>query len=123
MRWPFARRSRQQPQPQASPQTGLDRETLRQLAKAGGNLSLPTEIVNYLYVPDEASAKQAASELLAASYRVEVRPAAVRPSWLTLAKIDMVPSSDNIRMIRQRFEALASQLGGEYDGWEAAVTN
>ena len=42
---------------------------------------------------------------------------------LTLAKIDMVPSSDNITMIRQMFEALASQLGGEYDGWDAAVTN
>ena len=35
----------------------------------------------------------------------------------------MVPRSDNITMIRQRFEALAFQLGGEYDGWEAAVTN
>jgi len=40
-----------------------------------------------------------------------------------LAKIDVIPSSDNITMIRQRFEALASQVGGEYDGWEAAVTN
>ncbi|TMF93821.1 MAG: ribonuclease E inhibitor RraB [Chloroflexi bacterium] len=84
---------------------------------------LPTEIINYLYVPDEARGRRAASELLEAGYRVEVRPAATRPSWLTLAKIDMVPRSDNITMIRQRFEALASQLGGEYDGWEAAVTN
>ena len=121
MRWPFARRSKQQRQ--GSPQTRLDQETLRHLAKAGGSLSLPTEIINYLYVPDEARGRRAASELLESGYRVEVRPAATRPSWLTLAKIDMVPRSDNITMIRQRFEALASQLGGEYDGWEAAVTN
>ena len=121
MRWLFGRRSNQRAQ--ASPKTELDAETLRHLAKAGGNLALPTEIVNYLYVPDEARATQAGSELVAAGYRVEVRHAATGPLWLTLAKIDLVPSAENIAMIRQRFETLASQLGGDYDGWEAAVTN
>jgi regulator of ribonuclease activity B len=120
MPWPFGSSKKQAP---AESAIALDKETLRQLAKAGGNLSLPTEIVNYLYLPDEIRARQAASELATAGYRVEVRPAAKGPSWLALAKIDMVPSSENVGLVRQRFEGLASQLGGEYDGWEAAVTN
>src|SRR5947199_10208279 len=121
MRGRFARRSKHQRE--GSPQTAVEQETLRDLAKAGANVSRPTEIITYRYDPDEARGRRAAWELLEAGYRVEVRPAATRPSWLTLAKIDVIPSSDNIAMIRQRFEALASQVGGEYDGWEAAVTN
>ena len=114
------------PKQAATPRLSADEVGSRDAAPSGQsrwNLSLPTEIINYLYVPDEARGRRAASELLEAGYRVEVRPAATRPSWLTLAKIDVIPSSDNIAMIRQRFEALASQVGGEYDGWEAAVTN
>jgi hypothetical protein len=53
---------------------------------------------------------------------VEVRPAATGSNWLALARIDLVPSAQNIQMLRERFEALAARSGGDYDGWEAAVT-
>jgi hypothetical protein len=36
--------------------------------------------------------------------------------------MDLVPSSENIELLRNRFEGLATKFGGEYDGWEAAVT-
>ena len=101
----------------------LDALTRQHLAKAGGDLNKPTDVVNYLYLPDEPKAQQAAAELRAAGYAVEVRPAATGNNWLARANIDMVPSHENIALIRERFEALASRLGGEYDGWEAAVTN
>jgi len=34
----------------------------------------------------------------------------------------MVPSAENIAQMRALLERLANQLGGDYDGWEAAVT-
>jgi hypothetical protein len=34
----------------------------------------------------------------------------------------MVPSPENIKLLRSRFEGLAEKLGGDYDGWEAAVS-
>jgi hypothetical protein len=39
-----------------------------------------------------------------------------------MATIVMVPSTSNIALLRDRFESLAERLGGDYDGWEAAVT-
>jgi len=118
MKWLFGGKSKKQPEDIGT----LDHLTLQQLAKAGGNLAKPTNVINYLYVPDEQLAQEAGSELRQAGYSVEVRPAATGSNWLALAKIDLVPSAENIRLLRQRFETLASRLGGEYDGWEAAVT-
>jgi len=116
MSWLFRGRKKQQ-----SP-SALDKLTLEQLAKAGGNLAMPTEVISYLYVPDEARARAAAGELEQAGYQVKVRTAASGPSWLALATITMVPSEENIALLRGRLESLAARLGGEFDGWEAAVT-
>ncbi len=118
MSWLFRGRKKQ---PAPSKAT-LDQQTLEQLAKAGADLAKPTEVINYLYVPDEARARSAAGELEQAGYHVEVRTAATGPSWLALAKIEMVPSLENIALLRGRFESLAERLSGDYDGWEAAVT-
>jgi Regulator of ribonuclease activity B len=121
MSWLF--RSRKKPPSATAPKASLDQQTLQQLAKAGGNLAMSTNIINYLYLPDEARARTAAAELEQAGYQVEVRRAAQGPLWLALAKIDMVPSPENIALLRDRFETLASRLGGDFDGWEAAVTH
>lgn len=120
MGWLF--RGRKKQQAPSTPKASLDQLTLQQLAKAGGNLAISTEVINYLYLPDEARARAAAGELGQAGYHVEVRTAATGPSWLALAKINMVPSTENVALLRGRFESLAERLGGEYDGWEAAVT-
>jgi hypothetical protein len=100
----------------------LDDQTRRQLASAGGDLAKPTDVVNYLYLPDEARAQQAGADLRAAGFTVEVRPAATGQNWLAKANRDMIPSSENIAQMRTLFENLAIKLGGDYDGWEAVVT-
>ena len=115
----FGRRAKPS-QPQSK--VALDQVTPDHLAKAGGNLSLPTDIVNYLYLAREADARTAGADLASAGYQIDVRRAAAGPTWLVLARIDMVPSAQNIRLVRERFEGLAARFGGEYDGWEAAVT-
>ncbi len=84
---------------------------------------MPTEIHVYLYLPDEAGARIAAGELEPAGYQMVVQPAATGSEWLAKATINMAPSPENIALLRSRFESLASRLGGEYDGWEAAVTS
>jgi len=116
--WLFGRGKKKQVPSKES----LEALTLDQLAKAGGNLAMPTEIVNYLYLPDESRARIAVEELELAGYKVEVRQAAQGPMWLALAKTQMVPSRENIALLRERFESLASRLDGDFDGWEAAVT-
>jgi len=118
MKWLFGKKSDKQP----ANTSALDELTLQQLAKAGGNLQKPTDVVNYLYVPTELVAQKGGRELQQAGFTVEVRPAATGSNWLALARIDLVPSPQNIQLLRERFEALATKLGGEYDGWEAAVT-
>jgi len=100
----------------------LDRRTLQQLGAAGANFGKATDVVNYLYLPTEQLAQAAGAELRQAGFAVEVRPAATGSNWLALARMDLVPSPENIRLLRERFEGLAARLGGEYDGWEAAVT-
>lgn len=101
----------------------LDQATLTQLARAGADLGKATDVVNYLYLPDEARAEEAAVPLRAAGFTVKVRPAATGPNWLARANKDMIPTAANIQEMRSLFEGLASRLGGEYDGWEAAVTS
>jgi len=118
MKWLFGAKN----QKKRSSHDALDKLTLQQLTKAGANLDKPTDVVNYLYLPSEQLAQAAAAELREAGYSVEVRPAATGSNWLALARIDLVPSPENIQLIRDRFEALAAKSGGEYDGWEAAVT-
>lgn len=109
---------------QSRPRQGSDPDAavLHELEKAGADLARPTEIAHYLYVPSEQIAHDGEIELVAAGYRCEVRRAARGPGWLVLAKIDLVPSRDVIAQARGRFEDLATRLGGEYDGWEAAVS-
>jgi hypothetical protein len=52
----------------------LDDHTRRQLASAGGDLAKPTDVVNYLYLPDEARAQQAGGDLRAAGFTVRSDP-------------------------------------------------
>src|SRR5919201_1750213 len=88
----------------ASPsKEALDALTLTQLAKAGADLSRPTEIIHYLYLPTEAQARDAARELEVAGYAVDVRHAAQGSTWLALSKIEEIPSADNIGRSRARF--------------------
>ena len=118
MKWLFGDKSKKR----GPDKNALDKLTLQQLGAAGANLAKPTDVVNYLYLPTEAPAQAAGVELRQAGFSVEVRPAATGSNWLALARMDLVPSPENIKLLRERFEGLAAKFGGEYDGWEAAVT-
>jgi hypothetical protein len=100
----------------------FDRLALAQLARAGDDLTKPTDVVNFIYFPSEVAARSAAAALEPEGYRVNVQRAVMGTKWLTQARVDVVLSPENVASQRARFEDLAMTYGGEYSGWEVAVT-
>jgi hypothetical protein len=107
----------------------LDRAVLRQLEAAGADLSLPTHTICYFYFPTEQAARTAAEELRREGWKTDVHPAPA-PWWKRLlGRRDWSCVADRIDVLEEqsvfdrtdRFNALAARLGGEYDGFEAAV--
>ena len=109
--------------PRPAPDTGaLDALTIQQLANAGADLRLPRETIHYLYVPTEDGAHTAEHALTATGRIIVVRPAATGNQWLVLLTQSMVVSQASMTELRAEIESVSAQVGGEYDGWEAAVT-
>jgi hypothetical protein len=100
----------------------LDAATLKQLRIAGADLAKPTEVINYLYFPKEANAKQAGQELIRAGYRTRSNPSDVTGDYLVVAEVELVLTPENVATLRRTMEDIAARFKGDYDGWEAAVT-
>jgi hypothetical protein len=75
---------------------------------------------HYLYFPKKSNAEKAATHLRERGWTVEVKMGADGENWLALAK-QPAPIEEDIGGIRDELEELADRLGGEYDGWGAAV--
>lgn len=92
---------------------------------------------HFLYFPTEAAAARAATQLQAGGYtdvavrppdsefsEAEEPPPGTRPldrEWQVVASGDTPPPGEPFGDTREHLEALAEELGGEYDGWEMAV--
>ena len=109
-----------------APQTGVkykDLFVMKALSDAGADLSQPREIRYVLYFPDEASAQQAATT--AADITFTEAPAVPTTTddgqWsVVLVRHDVV-DFDSVRDHDDFLTAMAADLGGTYDGWEASV--
>ena len=99
-----------------------DAQVLRALREAGADLTKETEVNFYLYFPIRDAAVRAAESDHTPGFTATVDQGADGKTWLCLISGTMVPSEAAIRTASVRLQALASSLGGEYDGWEAAVT-
>lgn len=75
-------------------------------------------MVHFLYFPSRASAAAASEQLIEWGFVTEVRPAALGDDWLLRAE---APASAQIRG-SDELRTLAEKFGGEYDGWEAPVS-
>jgi hypothetical protein len=105
-----------------------DQQVLEQLRAHGSDLTKPTDIINYLYIPRLADAKNLAEHLSRGGYAVEVRePLGRLPDGTTESRysvvlhITEVPSIANIRRMRRLLNDIAQRFNGDYDGWEAQV--
>ena len=102
-----------------------DKQVLKQLRRLGANLSRPREVIHFLYFPTQVAAEQASHQLRGEGYMIDVRPAANAEEnppnpWVMEARNYVVVDESNVQAMRAKFEALAEDGGGEYDGWEAA---
>jgi regulator of RNase E activity RraB len=98
-----------------------DAETLEELVRAGSDLALPHEIEFFLYLETRAEADAIARQLGTEGFAVEVRPTETDGCWLCLATRTMRPELAQLRLLRDRFTALAETSGGAYDGWGTTV--
>jgi hypothetical protein len=78
-------------------------------------------IRHYLYFSDKANAEKAAQWFQSQGFSVETRLGADGENWLTSVKHPIPTKTEDMEKLRDEMEALAAQLNGEYDGWEATV--
>lgn len=76
---------------------------------------------HYLYFPEKLNAEKAAQWFRSQGFSVEVKLGADGENWLALVKHEAPQKAEEMDNLRNEMEALASQLDGEYDGWELAV--
>ena len=107
---------------EAPPPPELDRLSLKQLRRGGADLSRPRHILHFLYFADEEAARAAGEVLSVGAYEVEVNPPDEQVAeWVVRAETTRVIDETTVSVYRRFFEQVASEHGGEYDGWEAAT--
>jgi hypothetical protein len=76
---------------------------------------------HYLYFPQKFNAEKAGQWFRSRGLSVEVRRGADGKNWLALVMHKPFKTEEEMNKLRGEMEALASELEGEYDGWELAV--
>ena len=110
-----------------SPETGLkykDLALLGQLLQAGADLRQPRHALYFLYFASEDLANQGAVDGRAGGYTCDVRePMPEHPDqWsLVCERPDAMLDIEGVNAADDLFQGIADRLGGEFDGWEAAV--
>jgi hypothetical protein len=110
-----------------SPETGLkykDIALLGQMLKQGADLNQPRHALYYLYFGSRDAAEAAAGDGRGSGYGCEVRdPLPAYPGqWSVVCeRPDAVLDIAGVRAADDLFQGIADRLGGEFDGWEAAV--
>jgi hypothetical protein len=110
-----------------SPKTGLkykDIELLGQMLKNGADLTKPRHALYYLYFGSREIAEVGAVDGRAAGYSCEVRepmPGYAGQWSLVCERPDAILDPGGVRLADDLFQGIANRLGGEFDGWEAAV--
>lgn len=101
----------------------LDEVVISQLAKAGSDLVKPHNIDFFLYFPNRELAEQAKSLIHREnpSYEIIVKDSVQKGIILCEIHAQLVPTIANLKDAGKKFTEIASNLGGQYDGWGAEV--
>ena len=98
-----------------------DGQVINQLKEAGSDLSKKHPIEFFIYASTKEKAEFVASEIAKQGFSSSVQHSSYDGSWLVLSTKMLVPNEDILVAIRANFEALASSVGGEYDGWGTPI--
>ena len=126
-RWPWKRQSAEQmiADGRASgpaDERAADEAVIEQLRKAGSDLTQPTEVIHFVYLPDEEAARAFVREVEDRGFATTaLEPDRDAPVWSVQATHELVVSIESITEARERLTGAAERHGGFYDGWEAAV--
>ena len=110
-----------------SPETGLkykDLLVLGQMLQGGADLTQPRHALYYLYLGSEEAAETAGGRATAAGYRADIRPPTPEhpDEWSVVCeRDDVVLDPDSVNAADELFQGIADDLGGDFDGWEAAL--
>ena len=110
-----------------SPESGVkykDLAVVSQLLKNGADMAQPRHALYYLYFDSEAAAAEAAGRAAERGFQADVRePLPDYPGqWSLVCEMnDVVLDLPTIREHGDLFDSIATNGGGEYDGWEASV--
>ncbi|CUU36273.1 Regulator of RNase E activity RraB [Armatimonadetes bacterium GXS] len=92
-----------------------DRHALELAYQAGVDPDKPAWVEHFLYFPKRRLAKQAAEELQAQGYTVEISPSG--REWLLLATHQLLPTEDALDEAIEAMERFAERWEVVYDGW------
>jgi hypothetical protein len=81
----------------------------------------PHVLLHYLYFPNQRDAREVAVELRRLGFTTEERIGGDSENCLVLARHEIVPTEESVLADRELMESLVEPVGGDYDGWEAAV--
>ena len=99
----------------------LDAEVLAQLAEAGSDLSKEQRLEFFLVLPTEGAAREAVAQIESLGFQAEAIAALPEASWVCLATKSMIPQLQTVKSLSGQFRAIATSLGGVYDGWGSPV--
>lgn len=105
----------------AEPEDGPERDnmTIERIREAGADMSAVHRVDFFLIFKSREAAEQAKAEL-DGDYEVAVSQAVNGQTWCT-ATTEMLIYLSLIRGHADRMTALASKLGGKYDGWGTSL--
>lgn len=75
----------------------------------------------YFYFPNQKNAKLASGVLRREGFETDIHESSKPDSWDCIAYKEMVPEYVEIHDLRNWLEKIATDLNGEYDGWETQV--
>jgi regulator of RNase E activity RraB len=98
-----------------------DREAVRVLIEqAGADPDEPLPVEHWVYVPDEEAAQRVAQHAGQQGFSTQLAPSANEDgTWVVRATRHMRPRPEIFARARHPLIRLATEEGGEYDGWEA----
>ena len=96
-----------------------DERVLEHLTQLGCDPSTPRETRHFLSVPDRPGAKVVAAKLSEDGWETSISPCG-DGVWLVEAWQTRSLTPEVVRDTRDRFELLAADHRGLYEGWEAA---
>jgi len=101
---------------EARPANAQDRAAVEAMRAQGIDLSKPQTLEFAFYFPQKQGARKVMSALAGDGFSGELRTEG-EDAFILFARKSMLVDADTLSQMRVRFEQLAKEAGGTYDGW------